>query len=122
MARRPTDQLSYLSAFAKKKLTGGAHAAKAKPRTFAVGKSKVEIFTDYRVFVGGKRVKIDLEVADDGTVVCHALPFYRAASAVDVVKYAVQQAIAASKLAGKIKPGSRRKPKSGRRPGMGGGQ
>lgn len=114
MARKAADQLSYLSAFARKKITAsshGGHGGKPRPRTFKIGKSKVEIFTTYKVFVDGRPLKIDLEVADDGSVICHSLPFYRANSAVDVVRYAVEQAIAAEKREGRGKRPARKKPK-----------
>jgi hypothetical protein len=93
MARSPTDQLKSLAAYAKKKPPKhGAHMAHMGPsvRSFMVGKKRVEISTTYKVTVNGKPFKIALEVAPDGTVVCHELPFYRANSAVDVVANAVQ--------------------------------
>jgi hypothetical protein len=124
MARSPTDQLKSLAAYAKKKPSKhGAHMAHKGPsvRSFMVGKKRVEISTTYKVKVNGKPFKIDLDVAPDGTVVCHELPFYRANSAVDVVANAVQHVLVAKMKASKGKAGKRKAPAKGKPHHMGGG-
>jgi hypothetical protein len=121
MARSPHDQLKALAAYAKKKPPKhGAHTAHKGPsvRSFMVGKKRVEISTVYKVKVNGKPFKISLEVAPDGTVICHELPFYIANSAVDVVKNAIEHKLVATKKRGSKKPA---KPGGGGRNHSGGG-
>ena len=92
MAKASADQLKLLAAFAKTKPSKhGAHAGhgSGSVRSFKLGKKRVDVTTTYKVKVDGKPFKIDLEVAPDGTVICHALPFYRASSALDVVAAAI---------------------------------
>ena len=124
MARSPPDQLKALAAYAKKKPSKhGAHAAHNGPsvRSFMVGKKRVEISTTYKVKVNGKPFKIALDVAADGTVVCHELPFYRANSAVDVVTNAVQHTLVAKVKAPKSKTGKPKTPAKGKPHHTGGG-
>lgn len=69
-----------------------AHAGHGKSlRVFDHAGHHVEVETMYRVKVDGKLVQIPLVVGADGRVSCHSIPNYATASALDMIKFVIEQ-------------------------------
>jgi hypothetical protein len=79
---------SYAKVVLSKKVNVGHehHAHMASVRKAEHNGHKIEILTRYEVKIDGKATALPLSVGDDGSVVCHAVPNYLFASAVDLVK------------------------------------
>ena len=96
MARKPKSEIADaapLKRYAKVALgpklnpAHMAHETMAGIRKADHAGHKIEIRTEYQITVDGKSLTIPhLSVGNDGQLVCHALPNYVFASAVDLVK------------------------------------
>ncbi|HEY8205990.1 MAG TPA: hypothetical protein VIG99_00820 [Myxococcaceae bacterium] len=63
-----------------------AHGPSESLRVAEYRGHRVEVWTTYQVSIDGEAIGIPFHVADDGTVICHAVPTYTSTSALDVAK------------------------------------
>ncbi len=85
--QRAADPATYVTGLAATAPSAhGGHRSHEVIRTDIYNGHAIEIRTAYTITVDGEPVTAHMHVDNDGNVICHAIPVYRSASMVNVVR------------------------------------